>query len=169
MAITILQRKVLGNTNFITKTIKIYSPERSLEMDSDELKRLTNLGECCIKVAQTLVNKKTRKLIEEMKLRNYGNKEYPTYNTDMHWFFGVIGGLEIYATQLCDGPRYFIVYDCEDMVFEYNCEDAREDYVKKPLITKYIKGPWELKVLKQYKIARMILNKKVLTLDNSGF
>lgn len=170
MTIAIIPKKgVFGNANFTTKTITIYPLERALEMNADELKRLTNLGECCIKVAQTLGNKEARELIQELNLTNYGSKEYPTYETDMHWFFGVVGGLEIYVTQLCDGPRYASVCNCDNIVFKYNGLDATFDEVENPQVTEYIKGSWESKVFEWYKTARNILDKKVLTLEESVF
>jgi hypothetical protein len=171
MAVTILPKKnVLGTCNPFTKTITIYPPKKALKLDKNELKRLTKLGECCIKVAQTLGDKKARKIIEEFNLENYGNKEYPYYETDMHYFFGIIRGLEIYATQLYDGPRYVAVYNNNNLVFDYNCLDSDEfDNVENPQITKYIRGSWELKVLEWYKKARNILDKKVLTIEDSRF
>ncbi|MBW2972248.1 hypothetical protein KY359_04400 [Candidatus Woesearchaeota archaeon] len=170
MAIKILPpRGILGMCDFVEKEITIVEREY-LELADCELERLADLGERCIKIAQTLGGRSARGVIQGLDLRNFGDKEYPFYDTDVHWFFGVLGGLEIYGSQFCDGPRSAVVVYRGDEVFGYDCSGfCRSKDVTNAGIMAYVAGPWETMVDGLYLRARSILDRSVLTLEDSRF
>jgi hypothetical protein len=162
--ISISTKGILGICDFATKTISI-TKKKALRSNNLELRRLTDLGEYCIKIAQTLRGKPVREEMQRLGLENMRDREYPIYYTDAHWFFGVIGGLEIYGSQLCDGPRYASVVDQGNEVFGYNCSEIDVfGKAENPAITIHIDGSWEKKIIDLYSKAR-----RILTLEESRF
>jgi len=159
---------IVGLCDYSTKTITLVE-QRALELPESELERLTDLGEYCIKIAQTLSSRSVKEEMQKLGLKNLGDREYPTYSTDAHWFFGIIGGLEVYGTQFCDGPRYAFVVDRGDEVFGYHCSEIGQFGVENPAIRTYTKGPWEAKISELYQKARNMLDRNILTLEDSCF
>ena len=156
----------LALADFRTKTILIATEPTGPDLPKRERARLVELGELCIKTTQTLGNEHTRKGLEQLGAKNFGQSEYPIYDTDAHWFFGVIGGLEIYATQLCDGPRIAQVTSNEEDVFKYDSDDVNRTTgeVDNPKILTYVPGEWEKRIYELGKAADEKRKQKIIML-----
>lgn len=169
MAIPILTpRGILAQCDPATKTITIFEEQEALRLSDSELRRLTDLGEQCIKIAQTFGGQSVREEMQELGLETMGSREYPNYLADVEWIFGITGGLEIYGAQQCDGSRGALVADHDEDVLMYRCDGVIAE-PENPRILTYVKGLWEERIPELYKIARRIRDRKILTLEDINF
>ena len=159
-----LPRGVLGMADFRTRTITIAAPQ-NVVTNPGELERLTSLGEDCMIVAQVYGGREIRRAMAEIGEENIGLREHPHYGwNNIYAFAGVIGGLEIHGSQMCDGPRYVTVLDKQEEVFGYNCSERLmvDGAIKDPAITLYELGEWERKVSAWVKTAKATLDRAIL-------
>ena len=163
LMVHIFHDDLLGSCNFKTNTLAVYAEKEGLKLPQGEFEKLIDLGEKCVKVSQVFGDEMLREYMSVLGAENLGSKEHPQYHTDAHWFAGVVGGLEIYSLQQCDGPREALIYCDEKKVFNYRCSELDSNRApKNPRILEYVKGSWESKVLEWYKEARKILDAKIL-------
>ena len=128
----------LGRTDFKTKTISIYERPRGLSLNKNEMRRLTSLGKSCILITKNLGVDELGRKIEDMPNNCWEEINYsPVCLT-----FGIIGGLEVYTSELCDGLISAEVAKENSVFFKY-------EYWESPQILEYIPGTWE-KTIQQW-------------------
>lgn len=154
---------ILGICDYRTKTIVLNAPRKNIIANPGELERLAALGEDYLNTALFFDSEKIQRYLAEIRAVNLGSEEHPFYGETIYGFAGVIGGLEIYGGQMCDGPRYVTVFDRQEKVFGYSCTGLEEDQPVNPRITLYKPGGWERNVGEWAEVATAILSRKILT------
>ena len=164
MVTTLYPIGFLGSANFERREISIPSEIRGLPLEERELKRLTDLGEKCIETAQVIDGENAKRRLKEIGMDIIGEDDegIPQCWATVSWSCGIIGGLEIYASRLCDGPRLTEVIYRENSVFMYDC-DEKIDYTPiNPKILMYVPGEWEKKVYEFWEATRKRKEQRII-------
>ena len=157
-----LSKRLLGCADFRTKTISVFDIRKGLYFPEMEKRRLVILGEKCISIAQIFGGEKVKGELEGYGFTNYGGEYTPAWNTDVYWFFGILGGLEIHADATYDGIRGALVWNNDKPTFEYT--DLGTDYQgnEDQRIMLYNPGEWEDKINDWYKLAKEKSEQKII-------
>ena len=162
----IIEPDWLGRTDFRTKTISIRERPKGLSFDKSEMQRLSSLGESCILITENLGVDRFGRKIEDMPNNYWHEINY----SPICLIFGIVGGLEIYTSELCDGLKSAEVARGDSVFFKYeDYGESSKKYEGNSQILEYIPGTWEKTIQQWAETAKAKKSKKLHLPDNMKF